>query len=240
MSSMPFTEKYLSQIPAIAQLINLGYEFLTPEEARRQRNGRLGNFLLEGIVRDQLKELNRIRYRGGEYRFSEENIQSAVQRLKNVKYDGLQRTNEVIYDLLTSDFPPNRRIEGNTKSFPLVLHRLGASRSQPFHVTAEFPVERERSDETARPDIVLFVNGIPFAVIECKAPGEDLGQAVSQMLRNQGEEYFPVSSPMSSSFSAVNKNGATYATAGTPAKFWSIWKELGGRDKAVAESIIGF
>jgi len=69
MSSMPFTEKYLSQIPAIAQLINLGYEFLTPEEARRQRNGRLGNFLLEGIVRDQLKELNRIRYRGGEYRF---------------------------------------------------------------------------------------------------------------------------------------------------------------------------
>ena len=237
MSSMPFTEKYLSQIPAIAQLINLGYEFLTPEEARRQRNGRLGNFLLEGIVRDRLKELNRIRYRGGEYRFSEENIQSAVQRLKNVKYDGLQRTNEVIYDLLTLGFSAEQTIEGNTKSFPLVYIDWAHPEANRFHVTAEFPVERERSDETARPDIVLFVNGIPFAVIECKAPGEDLNQAVSQMLRNQGEEYIPRLFAYVQLVLGVNKNGATYATAGTPAKFWSIWKEIGGRDKAVAESI---
>jgi len=34
-----------------------------------------------------------------------------------------------------------------------------------FHVTAEYSVERTRSDETARPDIVLFVNG--HQALEC-------------------------------------------------------------------------
>ncbi|MEW5954758.1 MAG: type I restriction endonuclease [Bacillota bacterium] len=43
-----------------------------------------------------------------------------------------------------------------------------------FHVTAEFRVDRSRSTEVARPDIVLFVNGIPLAVIECKSvPGRN-------------------------------------------------------------------
>ena len=28
-----FNEKYLSQIPALQQLINLGFEYLTPEQA---------------------------------------------------------------------------------------------------------------------------------------------------------------------------------------------------------------
>jgi type I restriction enzyme R subunit len=47
--------------------------------------------LLENILGSQLKEINRIRYRGNEYLFSEENIQSAIQKLKNIKYDGVDR-----------------------------------------------------------------------------------------------------------------------------------------------------
>ena len=39
-----------------------------------------------------------------------------------------------------------------------------------FHVTEEFEVERMGSPEHRIPDLVLFVNGIPLGVIECKSP----------------------------------------------------------------------
>ena len=60
-------EKLTSQIPALQLLIGLGFEFLTPSEALRERQGRTSNVLLENILRNQLKEINRIRYKGSEY-----------------------------------------------------------------------------------------------------------------------------------------------------------------------------
>ena len=75
MKSFRFNEKYLSQIPALQQLINLGFKYLTPEQAVAERQGKYGNVLLEEILRKQLKTINRIHYRGQEYLFSEENIQ---------------------------------------------------------------------------------------------------------------------------------------------------------------------
>ena len=37
----------------------------------------------------------------------------------------------------------------------------------------------------------MFINGIPFAVIECKAPQISVEQAVEQNIRNQQKEYIP-------------------------------------------------
>ena len=57
-----------------------------------------------------------------------------------------------------------------------------------FHMVAEFSVEKTKSVETRRPDIVLFVNGIPMAVIENKKAADDVAQGVSQSIRNQKPE----------------------------------------------------
>ena len=223
--SFRFDEKYLSQIPALQLLVNLGFEYLSPDRALAERGGRLANVLLENILRDQLKKLNRIRYKGGTYLFSEENIQTAIQRLKNVKYDGLLRTNEAIYDLLTLGVALEQSVEGDQKSFTLNYIDWRDPASNVYHVTAEFSVERTRSHETARPDLVLFVNGIPFAVIECKSPKEEVAQAVSQTIRNQRDEYIPALFTYIQLVVGVNKNEGRYATVGAPAKFWSVWKE---------------
>ncbi len=225
MDAFQFDEKFLSQVPALQVLIGMGFQYLTPAEALAARGGKAGNVLLEDILRGQLKALNRIQHRGGSYLFSEENIQTAIQRLKNVKYDGLLRTNEAIYDLLTLGVALEQAIEGQVKSFTLNYVNWRDAGANVYHVTAEFPVERTRSNETARPDIVLFVNGIPFAVIECKSPKVEVGQAISQTIRNQRDEYIPRLFTYVQLVLAVNKNEARYATAGTPARFWSRWKE---------------
>lgn len=225
MNSFQINEKHLSQIPALQLLIGLGFEFLTPAEALRERQDRTSNVLLENILRNQLKEINRIRYKGSEYLFSEENVQSAIQKLKNVKYDGLLKTNEAIYDLITLGTAMEQTIEGDSKSFNMNYIDWRNPGRNKFHVTVEYSVERSRSTETARPDIVLFVNGIPFCVIECKAPQVEVEQAVSQSIRNQNDDYIPKLFIYSQMVLALNKNSAMYATTGTAAKFWGVWKE---------------
>jgi type I restriction enzyme R subunit len=225
MSNFQINEKHLSQIPALQLLINMGYEFLTPTEALRERQNRTSNVVLENILRGQLKEINRIRYKGSEYLFSEENVQSAIQKLKNIKYDGLLKTNEAIYDLITLGTAMEQTIEGDSKSFNMNYIDWRNPDRNKFHVTVEYSVERSRSTETARPDIVLFVNGIPFCVIECKAPQIEVEQAVSQSIRNQNDDYIPKLFIYIQMVLALNKNSVMYATTGTAAKFWSIWKE---------------
>ena len=231
MSTFRFNEKYLSQIPALQQLINLGYEYLTPEGVYQERGKKLGNVLLENILREQIKKINRIHYKDGEYLFSEENVQSAIQRIKNIRYDGLLKTNEKVYDLLTLGAAMEQAIEGNTRSFTLNYVDWENPSHNAFHVTAEFPVERTSGGDTARPDIVLFVNGIPFAVIECKAPDKPVEDGISQTIRNQTDEYITGLFVYAQLLMSINKNDARYATVGTESKFWSLWREHEDREE---------
>lgn len=225
MSSFRFDEKHLSQIPALQLLANLGFCYLTPTEALAMRGGRLSNVLLEEVLRDSLKRINRIQHKGDQYLFSEENLQTAIQRLKNVKYDGLLKTNEVVYDLLTLGVALEQSVEGAVRSFTLNYIDWKNPENNVYHITAEFSVERTRSHETARPDIVIFINGIPFAVIECKSPKTEVDQAVSQMIRNQRDEYIPTLYTYAQLVIGSNKNHCKYATVGTAAKYWSVWRE---------------
>lgn len=237
MPTFSFSEKHLSQIPALQQLMNMGYRYLSPDQAMVERGGRASNVLLENILRDQLKKINRIRYKGGVYLFSEENIQSAIQKIKNFQYDGLQKTNEVIYDLITLGTSLEQTIESDSKSYTLNYIDWKNPANNVFHATAEFSVERSRSMETARPDIVLFVNGIPIVVIECKGPDVDVDQAISQTIRNQSEEYIPRLFIYAQLLLAINKNEAKYATVGTSKAFWSIWDEMEDSTREVNASI---
>ena len=240
----PTDEKRASQIPAAQLLIALGYEYLTPEQALAERQEKKSNVLLEGILREQLQKLNRIHYKGGEHPFSEGNIEAAIQQLKSVRYDGLQRTNEEVYNnMLAQGVALPQTIDGDSKSFLLKFIDWQNPENNRFHVSLEYEVERERSTKIAVPDMVLFVNGIPFAVIECKAPGVEVDEAMSQMIRNQGKNYIPRLFIYTQLVMAINTNKAKYATAGTKANFWSVWreealeKEEGDNFQALSESV---
>ena len=222
-----FQEKLISQLPAVALLQNLGYKYLSPEEAVEARGDRRGSVLLDKILTDQLRNQNAILFRGRKYPFSEGNIFAAVQALKDIVDDGLLPTNEKAYDLLCMGKSLQQSVEGDTKSFQLNYIDWERPENNAYHVTEEFVVERSGSQETRRPDIVLFVNGIPLVVIECKRPDmkDPIGQAISQHIRNQQQDQIPRLFFYAQLLIAISKNEAKYATVGTPAKFWSVWKE---------------
>lgn len=222
-----FDERTISQIPALEVLQKLGYEYLSPEEAERLR-GNLNNVLLKPILEEKLKELNSYEYQdqGEVHKFSEANIQQAIRDLDEPLTNGLVKTNEAIYETLMNgrsytEFLP----DGSKKSFSIQYIDWKNIENNVFHVVEEFSVERMDGNGTARPDIVLFVNGIPFAVIECKKASVSINEGISQMIRSQKNEYIPQLFKFVQLIVATNKNETKYATCNTPKKFWAVWKE---------------
>ena len=141
--------------------------------------------------------------------------------------DGLIRTNERVYDLISLGKSFEQTIDGDTKSFTLNYVDWKRPENNVFHVAEEFEVERASGAQTCRLDIALFVNGIPFALIECKRPDEKdaIKTAIAQHLRNQHSEFIPRLFVYSQMLVAINQKEANYATTGTPAEFWAHWRE---------------
>ena len=231
------TEQALSQVPALQVLMGLGYEYLSPEQALAARGGKPANVLLERVLTEQLARLNQIQHKGKKHLFSAANIQDAVRKLKHIKYEGLQRTNEAVFDLLTLGTALEQSVAGNLKSFTLRYIDWHNPHHNVFHVVPEFSVERANSTETVRPDLVLFVNGIPLCVIECKSPETTVEQAISQTIRNQGSEYIPELFCYVQLVMGVNKNAACYGTTGTSKNFWSRWHEMEDTAEQVAAAV---
>lgn len=220
-----YLEVSASQKPAIELLQSMGYTYISPKDCEKQRGSRY-HVLLKDILRGQLRKLNRYSYAGAENEFSAANIERAMEELDEPLTDGLVRTSEKIYDaLLLGKSYPETVGNGKSLSFNLKYIDWEHPENNLFHVTEEFAVDSLDKQHNARPDIVLFINGIPFAVIECKAPHIPVEQAVEQMIRNQQADYIPQLFKYAQIVMATNKNTVKYATAGTPKKFWSVWKE---------------
>lgn len=225
MDASEYLEQKISQQPAIDLLKALRYAYITPEECMMQRGSRY-HVLLRDILRGQLRRLNRYSYAGAENEFSAANIERAMEELDEPLTEGLVRASEKVYDaLMLGKSYPETVGEGKTLSFNLKYIDWEHPENNLFHVTEEFAVESQDKQHNARPDIVLFINGIPFAIIECKAPQIPVDQAIEQTVRNQQKEYIPQLFKYAQIVLAVNKNTAKYATAGTVKKFWNVWKE---------------
>lgn len=240
MTTPSLREDPMSQLPAVELLVKLGWEYLTPAEAVALRGGRRSSGLLESVLREQVAKLNRVRHRDGESPLSEGAVEEAVDAVRSVRNDGLIPTNHALYDLLCLGKSVEQVVNGQSLNpqvryfefDPTRLHR------NVFQVTEEFEVVREGREDTRRPDLVLFVNGIPLAVIECKSPvlgKKAMPEAISQQIRNQKHGEIPQLYWTSQLLLALSGDQARYGTTGTPEEFWSEWKEPESRDPELLE-----
>ena len=215
-----------SQRPAIEVLQKLGYKYISEEENKKLRNYILTDVIFKDILAKKLNEINSYEYKGEKYKFSASTIGRAIKDLNEDLVTGLISTNEKIYDLLTlgKSYQENM-IDGTKRSFDIKYIDFEHPENNDFYVTEEFSVLRMNGKDYARPDIVLFVNGIPLAVIECKDASVPIIQAISQNIRNQKPDYIPQLFKFIQIVMAANKNETKYATCGTPDKFWSTWNE---------------
>lgn len=219
-------EMTTSQRPAIEVLQKLGYKYISEEENKNLRNNILTDVIFKDILAKKLNEINSYEYKGEKYKFSASTIGQAIKDLNEDLVTGLISTNEKIYDLLTlgKSYQENM-VDGTKRSFDIKYIDFEHPENNDFYVTEEFSVLRMNGKNYSIPDIVLFVNGIPLAVIECKDASVPIIQAVSQNIRNQKPDYIPQLFKFIQIVMAANKNETKYATCGTPDKFWSTWNE---------------
>ncbi len=230
MMNLSFKEDHISQLPALMLLMKLGYTYLTPDEALAMRGGKTSNVLLEEVLRNQLRRINSIRVnRNKEELFSEQNIENGVLAMRNIPMEGgYLNGNEALYNLLTLGKAFEQSIDGDKKSYTMRFIDWERPERNVYHVTEEFAVTRTGMADTYRPDIVLFVNGIPLVVIECKRPDIKgaLDQAISQHLRNQKEDGIRSLYLYSALLMSIGNSYGAYGTTATPAKFWNKWREM--------------
>ena len=223
-----FKEDHISQIPALQLLMKLGYRYITPDEALEARGNRSSNVLLETILKRQLQEINKIEYRGKEFPFSESNVNAAILAIRDLPLqDGFISANQSFYDLITLGKSLEQNVLGDKKSFSFKYIDWERPENNVYHVTEEFSVLRFERSDTYRPDLILFINGIPMVVIECKSPKlkHPVDQAIEQHSRNQQEDGIRSLYHYSNLVIGVAVNEAKYATTATGKEFWSVWKE---------------
>jgi type I restriction enzyme, R subunit len=236
-SSIDLREVISSQIPALALLQNMGYTYIMPAEALAHRQGKRSKVVLEDILTAQLHQLNQIEHRGKAHPFSDANIQTAVAAISQFPYDALYTTSAQIYDLLVLGKSLEQTIDGDKKSHTLKYIDWANPANNVYHVTDEFEIERLNSTQTRRPDIVVFVNGIPLVAIECKRPdlNDAMSDAISQHLRNHRPDEIPHFFCVTQILIAIAQNSAQYATTATDKEFWAVWKEEANPETFTAE-----
>ncbi|MCC5897169.1 MAG: type I restriction endonuclease subunit R [Phormidium sp. BM_Day4_Bin.17] len=177
--------------PLLDQLAGLGWEILDLERGQKPSDSYRENFrqvVLIPVLRSQLQTIN--------------------PWLED------DQTEDVIKQL-TAHFPSNNLLENNRHSFNLLQQKPSVSENRQTGETSpnvtiidferpannryiavcQFKVRILGTENHIIPDIVLFLNGLPVVVIECKSPKtqEPIPEAIDQMMRyseqrgNKGE-----------------------------------------------------
>ena len=210
----PYNEINRSQLPALKDLVNMGWKYLSKEEVLKQRGDDRSNVILEKILKNQLSNINR-------NKFDEQGIAEAMRKLK-LKGGGVMENNKSIYNLLIyGTNAPVTNTEHGYRELEFKYIDWNDINKNTFHCTVEFSVNG--GTDNCRPDIVLFVNGIPLCVIECKAPDIEIEKAISQVrgYENKVPSLFTYLQMLIS----VNSIDAKYASVGAIERFWFRWEE---------------
>ena len=233
----PDTSENKIQQNSINLLQSLGYKFISREENLKLRGGKTSEVLFREILTKKLGDINGYEYKGKRYKFSQSSVLKAVDELARVSLnEGLMVANERITNLLLLGTSLEENLEdGTRRSFSFKFIDFENLQNNDFYVTEEFEVSRVSQSDAQkhrRPDLVLFINGIPIVVIELKKSSVSFENGIKQLEKEQGKDEIAHLFKYIQLTIAANGSGARYGTTGTPFKFYSVWKE---QDEAKAK-----
>ena len=237
-----FKEEFSSKIPALTLLTNLGYQFIPPSECEALRGNTslttksaadkksTHQVMLMPIMREFLTKQT-FPFAGKQHKLTDAAIDKVMHELNPAMNLGLKAANEKLYNAMMYGVSVTEFIDGKKASPTIQLIDWHTIENNQFHVTEELMVQNAEGTGNRIPDIVCFVNGLPLVVIEAKRPDSNKegkstnAEAISQQIRNQGQQEIPHLFAYSQLLLSVNGHEGLYATCGTPEKFWAKWKE---------------
>ncbi|MEH2337866.1 type I restriction endonuclease subunit R [Nostoc sp.] len=156
--------------------------------------------------------------------YSNSLITKALDELNKVAGDqskGLYDINKEVYSLLRYGVKVKEEVGENTQTLWLI--NWEEPQENDFGIAEEVTVKGEN---TKRPDIVLYVNGIALGVLELKRSTISVSQGIRQNLDNQKSIFIKsFFHTMQFVMAGNDTEGLRYATIETPEKYYLTWKE---------------
>ena len=219
------------ELPLIDQLKNMGWTHLegalpgTPAPADPTKSGRtsFAEVILEDRLRHQLRRINKDNR--GQPWLDERRISQAIAALTRVSATSLLEANQKATDLLLNGTTVEGLPDWDGGRDQRIHYIDWANWNRPhandYVVVSQFRVDvpRAQGRKCIVPDEVLFVNGIPLALIECKKPESPLKTAIDQHLRYADRRNAPMQEGNEKLFHTVQ---LVIATCGDKAALGSI------------------
>lgn len=152
---------------AIELLDKLGYEYIyapdiAPDSENPERNS-YKEVLLVNRLQSAVKRIN--------HSIPSDAQEEAIKEIQRIASPELLANNETFHRLLTEGIPVSKRVDGDDRGDRVWLIDFKNPHNNEFVVANQFTIIENGNNK--RPDVILFVNGIPLVVIELKNAADE-------------------------------------------------------------------
>lgn len=166
------------ELPAIEQLQSLGWQYihgadLSPETSTERNHTK--EVVLESRLTQSIKRINSW--------INDENLCKVVRDVIHLKTATLMEANQSVWETLVQYQSVEQDLGKGRRSQTVKIIDFENPDNNEFLCVNQFKVDG--INQNIIPDIVLFVNGLPLAVIECKSPyiTNPMSEGINQLLR---------------------------------------------------------
>ncbi|MBC8752415.1 MULTISPECIES: type I restriction endonuclease subunit R [Paraburkholderia] len=214
------------EIPAIEWLVKLGYTHLPGRQVAVEHRHLAP--VLENILKPRLLSLNPwlAHTPGG--------VDATLIELRKRVNDELLPANKAFWEQVVHR--SNIQIK-DADGMPRSVRFLdaGTACNNDFHIVDQY-VGCNSDDDVFRPDLLLFVNGLPMAIIECKASHHRLDEALAQL--DGYRAVFPAQFVFNQVSVALNGRQGVYGAIFTPPAFYAHYR-LQDAERAEVTDLLG-
>lgn len=211
------TESHVEDL-AIELLEKQGWKYLSPEDQEAERDS-----LKETVLKSRLKDaINRINPQ-----INEAAREQALRAVLNLPSQNLTDSNEAFHKMLVDGVPVEYLKDGHVKGDSVHLVDFENIGNNEFVVSNQFTVLGNEKEK--RPDVVLFVNGLPLVVIELKNAADE--NATVKKAYTQLQNYKTYIPQLFAYNSLLIASDGLDAKAGTISAGWTrflAWKTKDG------------
>lgn len=154
---------------------NLGYTYIPHQEILRDS---MKSPIAAGIFKDSLVSLN--------HNVPLEVIEQAVHKVKNIDAGLLVSRNEAFFEYLQNGVEISYYDEDKQKTERIYLLDYENPENNSFVVTNQLTIVGK---DTKRPDIILFINGLPLVVIELKSLSSEMADISNAYKQIKNYQY---------------------------------------------------
>lgn len=179
-AALRLDEKSNVEEPFLAQLEGLGWQVIRLQQVQTPEQSDRASF-------DQVVLLPRLRAALGRLNpfLTVEQVEEVARRITLPPASGLLENNQHVLRLLLENTSVAVNHATGEKSPTVRYVDFACPQQNDFVAVSQFKVRIPGTEHHILPDIVLFLNGLPVAVIECKSSRvkEPVGEAIDQLLR---------------------------------------------------------